>query len=141
MSDDIIFFRTPVEARWGDMDAFGHVNNARYLTWLEQVRLNWLMTLDDSWRGPHSMPILAAAHLDYRRPVVWPAEIEVELICQRLGRSSVTVGHRVIDLAHADGPCCDGHTVLVWVDPANGKPVPLPDVIREAAQTTFPGDS
>jgi len=32
-------FRTPIALRWSDLDAFNHVNNARYLTFLEQARI------------------------------------------------------------------------------------------------------
>lgn len=126
-------FHTAVEVRWGDMDAFNHVNNARYLTYLEQARLAWLGTLDPSWMGPHCMPVMAAAQLNYRRSITWPAAIEVILECNRLGRSSITVGHRIIDREHRHRLYCDGHTVLVWIDPANGESVALPEVIRSAA--------
>ncbi|MGB8633813.1 MAG: thioesterase family protein [Rhodanobacteraceae bacterium] len=128
-------FHTPVEVRWGDMDAYNHVNNARYLTYLEQARLAWLNTLDRSWLGPHCAPVLAAAQVNYRKPITWPASVEVILECQRLGSSSVTVGHRIIDADKPDTLYCDGHTVLVWIDPQAGTPVPLPDVIRKAIQT------
>lgn len=127
-------FRTPVEVRWGDMDAFQHVNNARYLTYLEQARLAWLDTLDKSWMGPHCMPVLAAAQVNYRKPIVWPASVDVALACERIGTSSLTIGHRIIDREKPDTLYCDGHVVLVWIDPEAGTPVPLPRIIRQAAQ-------
>lgn len=127
-------FRTPVEVRWGDMDAYNHVNNARYLTYLEQARLAWLDTLDKNWLGPHCAPVLAAAQVNYRKPITWPASVEVILECQRVGNSSVTVDHYIIDAEAHDTLYCDGHTVLVWIDPTTGKSVPLPDVIRAAVK-------
>lgn len=126
-------FHTPVEVRWGDMDAFNHVNNARYLTYLEHARLAWLATLAPGWHGPHAMPVMAAAHLNYRRPIIWPAAIEVLLDCSAVGTSSITVGHRIIAAGDAGVLHCDGHVVLVWIDPESGTPVPLPAVIRAAA--------
>lgn len=129
-----LMFRTPVEVRWGDMDAYRHVNNARYMTYLEQARLAWLDTLDKSWLGPHCAPVLAAALVNFRKPITWPAAVEVILDCRKVGTSSVTVGHRIVDLKQPDTLYCDGHTVLVWMDPASGKPVPLPDVIRNAVE-------
>lgn len=130
-------FRTTVAIRWGDMDAFKHVNNARYLTYLEQARLAWFDELGDpSWLGPRCAPIMAAAQVNYRKPITWPecSAVEVELVCQRLGHSSVTVGHRIRGAAEPGTLYCDGHVVLVWIDPTSGKPIPLPDVIRQAAR-------
>jgi acyl-CoA thioester hydrolase len=57
----------------------------------------------------------------------------VELFCERLGTSSMTIGHRILDAEHGDRLYGDGHVVMVWMDPATGKPVPLPDAIRTAA--------
>ena len=133
-ADSRLMFRSPVEVRWGDMDAYKHVNNARYLTYLEQARLAWLDTLDKSWLGPHCAPVLAAAQINYRRPITWPAALDVILDCQKVGNSSVTVGHRITDREQPDTLYCDGHTVLVWMDPTTGRPVPLPDVIRNAVE-------
>jgi acyl-CoA thioester hydrolase len=56
----------------------------------------------------------------------------VELFAERIGNSSVTIGHRIVS---ADGAAlhADGHVVMVWVDRASGKPVPLPKIVLDAA--------
>ena len=81
------------------------------------------------------MPVVAAAHVNYRRQLAWPARIAVELEATRIGTTSVTIAHRIV----ADGdPTCvhaDGEVVMVWIDPAAGAPVPLPDAIRLACQS------
>jgi acyl-CoA thioester hydrolase len=78
------------------------------------------------------MPVMAASQVNYRRPIAWPAQLQVQLFCERVGNSSMTIAHRVIDAAHPDQLYCDGHVVMVWMDPASGKPVPLPEAIRTA---------
>lgn len=133
-ADSRLMFRSPVEVRWGDMDAYKHVNNARYLTYLEQARLAWLDTLDKSWLGPNCAPVLAAAQINFRKSITWPASVDVILDCRKVGTSSITVGHQIVDRDTSDTLYCDGHTVLVWMDPATGKPVPLPAVIRKAVE-------
>jgi acyl-CoA thioester hydrolase len=60
--------------QWGDMDALGLVNNARYLTWFESARialLSWAGVLADR---PREMgPILATTTCDFVRPLTFPA--------------------------------------------------------------------
>jgi acyl-CoA thioester hydrolase len=125
-------FVAPISVRWRDLDAFNHVNNANYLTYLEEARLHWLQHVP-GWFDEHSMPVLAASEINYRRPIEWPAQLQVELSCERLGNSSITLAHRIIN---ADDHAClysDGRVVMVWMNPTTGKPVMLPQAIRDAA--------
>ena len=126
-------FSASIDVRWRDLDAFNHVNNSNYLTYLEEARLQWLSHVPGPWFDDHAMPVMAAVQLNYRRPIEWPAQLRVELFCERLGTSSMTIGHRIVDAGHPDLLYADGHVVMVWMDPASGKPVPLPDAIRTAA--------
>ena len=122
----------PLHVRWRDLDAFNHVNNSSYLTFLEESRLQWLRTVPGEWFSAHAMPVMAAVELHYRKPIEWPAEIDVLLSCERLGNSSMTIGNRIV---HRNDHACvyaDGNVVMVWVDPATGASVPLPDAIRKA---------
>lgn len=128
-------FAAVLPVRWRDLDAFNHVNNSNYLTYLEEARLQWLSHVPGPWFDDHSMPVMAAVQLNYRRPIEWPAQLHVELFCERLGTSSMTIGHRILDAEHSDRLYGDGNVVMVWMDPATGKPVPLPEAIREAAGT------
>lgn len=125
-------FIAHIQVRWSDLDAFHHVNNASYLTYLEESRLQWMLTLRD-WHAPSAMPVLAASLLNYRRPIAWPATLHVHLACTRLGRTSVTLAHRIVDAGVPERLYCDGHVVMVWMDPASGRPVPLPATIQAAA--------
>ena len=49
-------FRIPIALRWSDLDAFNHVNNSRYLTFLEQARIEWFETLDAPWMTDEVAP-------------------------------------------------------------------------------------
>ena len=135
---DTPLFVASINVRWRDLDAFNHVNNADYLTYLEESRLQWLQHVRD-WFSETSMPVLAASTLNYRQPIAWPAALRVELRCGRLGNSSMTLAHRIVDADDSSRLYCDGHVVIVWMNPATGKPVPLPAAIRAAA-TSHEGD-
>ncbi|MFC4527645.1 acyl-CoA thioesterase [Dyella halodurans] len=126
-------FVAPISVRWRDLDAFNHVNNANYLTYLEEARLHWLQHVP-GWFDEQSMPVLAASEINYRRPIEWPAQLLVELACERLGNSSVTLAHRIIDADDRDRLYSDGRVVMVWMNPTTGKPVALPQAIRDAAE-------
>ena len=125
-------FRMPIALRWSDLDAFNHVNNARYLTFLEQARIEWFETIGEPWVTEESAPVVASATLNFKRPIEYPAQVFVELFTERLGTSSVTIGHRI---AGVDGTLyCDGNVVAVWVDRRTGKATALPDVVRRASE-------
>ena len=125
-------FRAPIPLRWSDLDAFNHVNNARYLTFIEQARIEWLESMDGPWLTDASAPVVASATIHFRRPIEYPARIFVELFCEKLGNSSVVIGHRI--LAEDGTLHADGSVVAVWVGRADGKPVPLPDAVRRASE-------
>lgn len=122
----------PLHIRWRDLDAFNHVNNSSYLTFLEEARLQWLRTVPGQWFTEHAMPVMAAVELHYRKPITWPAEVDVLLSCQRLGNTSITIGNRIVDRNDANCAYADGNIVMVWVDPPSGAAVPLPEAIRNA---------
>jgi len=127
-----VLFRMPLQLRWRDLDAFDHVNNASFLTFVEEARIRWFASLDRPWITDRVAPLLAAVQMNYRRPIPYPAELAVELTRERAGNTSLTIGHRILDAA--DGTVfADGHAVMVWIDRADGRPVPLPGFLREAA--------
>ncbi len=126
--------RVPMPVRWGDLDAFNHVNNASFLIYAQEARLDWLAGVEGTWRDETMMPVVAAANMNYRRQLAWPARIVVELAAARVGNSSLTIAHRIVA---SDDPRClyaDGEVVMVWVDPAHGRSLPLPAAIRNACQ-------
>ena len=127
-----VLYRHPVTPRLRDLDAFEHVNNSNFLTYLEEARIRWFMGLDKPWVTDAIAPLLAAVQINYKAPIPYPSEIAVELFAERVGNSSVTIGHRIVS---ADGKVlhADGNVVMVWIDRASGRPVPLPDAVREVS--------
>ena len=125
--------RIPISVRWRDMDSMGHVNNAKYIAYLEEARVRWMLTVPGISMQDRIAPVVAANNINYRRPLTWPHDVMVELYVDRLGSSSVTIGHRIVDQIDADVLYSDGSVVVVWMDTQTGKSAPLPEAVRAAS--------
>ena len=132
MSESKVLIRMPIELRWRDLDAFNHVNNSNFMTYLEEARIRWFDTVGEAWVTDETAPLLAAVQMNYKVPIPYPSKIVVELLADRLGNSSVTIGHRIVS---DDGATlhADGHVVMVWIDRKTGRPVALPESVRAKA--------
>lgn len=122
-----------LEVRWGDMDAVGHVNNAKYLTYFEQARIGWLDSLEVVAMNRTRGPVMANASCEFRRAIVHPARLVVEVSVGSPGNSSLPTGYRIRDANDPGIEYAVGASVLVWVDYTTGKTVPVPDEIRALA--------
>ena len=129
----------PMSVRWGDLDAFNHVNNATFLVYAQEARLAWLADVKGVWFDETMMPVVAAAKINFRRQLAWPAQIVVELAATRLGTSSLTIAHRIVDAGDHELVYADGEVVMVWVEPDSGRSVALPAAIRAACQLPSAG--
>lgn len=124
--------RIPITVRWRDMDAMGHVNNSKYISFLEEARVRWMLSVEGISMTDRIAPVVANTNVNYRAPIVWPNDIVVELYVERLGNSSVTIAHRIVDEKDASTLYSDGNVVVVWMDTQTGRSAPLPDAVRNA---------
>ncbi len=123
---------------WGDLDALGHVNNARYFGWLEEGRLAYLrlIGIDLSPDAPQK-PVLASTSMDFLRPVFWPDTVRVEGKTTRLGRTSLTMDYRVTSLGQ-QAVVATGSAVLVLLASSTNRPALIPDTLRDAIRRLDP---
>jgi acyl-CoA thioester hydrolase len=128
----VALIRVPMPVRWRDLDAFNHVNNSQYLSYLEEARLQWMLSVPGQGLEDHVAPVVAAANLNYRRPIEWPAEVAIELFVERMGNTSLSIGHRIVDARDPGVLYCDGQVVMVWIDRGSGRAAPLPEAVRTA---------
>ena len=121
----------PMEVRWGDMDAFGHLNNAKYFTYCESARIRYFQEigLGQLTKTPKVAPVVVAASCNFRRQVRFPADLEVGVRASRLGTSSSDLEYGIFR-AGTDELAADGTSVVVWVDYRLEKAAPLPDDVR-----------
>ncbi|MEM7053670.1 MAG: thioesterase family protein [Pseudomonadota bacterium] len=130
-------FSIELDVRWGDMDAFGHVNNAAYLSYLEQVRTLWLKHVGCGLNDFDSGPVVANINLNYRQVLNWPERLKVTLRPESPGRSSMKLHSEILAVAEEKGArpmlYADGTVTIVWIDKKTGESVPLPSAIRQQA--------
>lgn len=129
-------FRCSPELRWSDQDMQGHVNNARILTLVEEVRVRWLHDADFEEFAEHPR-FVAHQAIDYLAPVLYGPELVMEAWVGAIGRTSYTLHTRGFQNG---APVFDSDVVLVSVDPSTHKPVPV-DEEERAFLATYMEDS
>lgn len=123
----------PLDVQWGDMDALGHVNNARYFTWFETARIALFEAIGLASTGGDLEvgPILAKIECTFREPLHYPDRI---LACCRvasLGNTSFVVSHAVVRQADPDRIVAIGDGIGVLLNYRTGAKIPIPDAMRE----------
>ena len=118
--------RTTLQVRFRDIDAFGHVNNAVFFSFVELARLEYVLEALQSDQPFDRLPlILARVELDFRSPIAFGEEVVVETRVDRIGRTSIDMTHRMT--AGPEGRLVgDVQSVLVTYDYAAARPMPVP---------------
>ena len=116
--------------RWGDMDALGHVNNAQYLRYFEESRVDWTQRNGLRLHNEGEGMILLKASVTYKKPVVYPATVTVTLFAGAIGRTSLQMINELTVAGDAT-PAAIGEFVIVWFDYTQQKPAPVPQRLRD----------
>ena len=115
------------------MDALGHVNNTRYLTWFESARIALFTRIGLATVAPLTVgPILATTTCDFLRPVVFPARLCVGVRVTAIGQTSVTMDYEVRDAAAPATLYARGTSVVVILNYSTMEKVRVPDDVRAA---------
>ncbi len=127
--------RKTLQVRWGDLDALNHVNNTRFLRYIEEVRVDWFESLAFGWAEDGIGPVVANININFRRPILWPATLCVDLQARWSGGKSIVLMHEIRDRDDPSILYGDAEVTVVWVDYDAGKTVPLPPAIRRGFAT------
>ena len=122
-------FFLELASRWGDMDALGHVNNAKFFTYDESVRLDYFQQLmrDDAKFWKDYGLILAHIEADFIAQLKPPAKLDLGFRIAKIGRTSLGTeaamfrGEQLVAVTRG---------VLVWFDYRAGTPLPVPDDVK-----------
>jgi acyl-CoA thioester hydrolase len=131
-----------VEVRLSDTDAMGHVNNARYLTYVEIARVAYYErvtgnALPIGAHGAEEGMILAEIRMTYRSPAFYGETLTIETRVERIGRTSFAMVHRMTAPESRYGRArliAVADSVLVAYDYQDERPIPVPDEWRSAME-------
>ena len=120
-----------IPIRWGDQDAYGHVNNTLYFRFMEKARCEWLTELDHEIVPVGHSPVIINAGATFLQPLNYPGTVEVKMFAGQIGRSSFPTDYE-LRLVGDDTLYATGSAKVVWMDHETGKSVAVPDNVREA---------
>jgi acyl-CoA thioester hydrolase len=123
-------FEKRIEIRWSDLDASQHVNNAVYLSYLEEVRTGWLGAALRN-HGAVNDFVLAHVEIDFKRELTLD-DVAVVARCMlaRVGNASIRTTEEI--LTEGGELAASAEAVIVARDPATGASRPLDDAERAA---------
>ena len=131
-------YDTVLSMRWGDMDAFAHLNNTLYGRYFEEARVRWLVEMRNSMQEGGTGPVVANVFTNFYRQLEYPAQLRVRLFVNGVGRSSCDMWMTIEHDGQPDIVVADGGCTMVWVDYAAGKAVALPDWVRDSVLAVLP---
>lgn len=124
-----LFYSCELPVRWGDMDAYGHVNNTLYFRYFEEARFQLMKDKNIPAHGD-SHPVVVTIGCTFLRPIFHPDHLRVDIYLADPGRSSFMIYYKIITASHPDSPSAEGYSKVVWVSSDTGKSVALPDNVR-----------
>lgn len=127
---DYPYFET-LPTRWADNDMYGHVNNVVYYAYFDTV-VNRLL-INKGWLNPLEdkvIAVVAETQCRFFASVAYPQILEIGLLVERVGNSSVTYRLGVFKQDSVE-PAAQGRFVHVYVDSQTRQPVAIPAAVRQ----------
>jgi len=117
--------------QWGEMDAYGHVNNAVLFRYFESARIAYLERCGfiDSMERDRIGAILHSTACRFRLPLFYPDTVQVAARATDVGRDRFTMEYRVVSL-DKDAVAAEGEGIIVAYDYARARKTDLPPAVR-----------
>lgn len=126
--------RQLITTRWADQDAYGHVNNVIYFSYVDTAVNSYLMEATGlDTRELEAIGVVVEAQCKFRRELHYPGDVVVGIGVTRVGNSSITYELGIFQ-GDEQAPAAIAKFVHVYVDHATRKSTPIPDQIREAVE-------
>lgn len=116
-----------------DIDVIGHVNNAKYLEYMEWARFDWIwqqgFTLDELKRRS-VMPVVVNININYRKELKMLEKVQVRTSAIKVGEKSFVIRHELYN--QKEELVADGDVTMVMIDANTRRSTALPAELREA---------
>jgi acyl-CoA thioester hydrolase len=127
---------TKVQVRFSDLDAMGHVNNAKFFTYMEQGRVAYFKKIPEldfmaHTGNPGASVILASIQCDFLAPALLDEILNVGVRITSLGRSRIEMDYKIWKEDNQKD-VAKGKSTLVYYDYRTGKSLPLPDSLKQS---------
>ena len=126
LSDYPIIHIQPVA--WGDMDAFGHVNNVLYYRYMESARIRYMDELNIFKHDVYT--VVASNQCKYIRPVFYPDQLKIGARVEEMRNSALRMSY-LLWSEQQQAIVALGEAVMVCVDKENMLKLPIPEIIRQ----------
>jgi acyl-CoA thioester hydrolase len=135
-------YRHPIEVRYGDTDALGHVNNAVYLSYFEAARAGYYAAVTGRPFGTGTeaerhLFVIAEACVRYRAPAFFGESLVCEAGVTWVSRSAFGIAYRLLAEGGPIAPArtiAEGETVQVMIDAATERAARVPTALRAAIE-------
>lgn len=122
-------FKEEIKVRFADLDAYGHVNNATFFTYLETARTNTFLSTFNNLMEKGILLIVVKAECSYLKPITLIDRVFVEFGITSKGKTSFVIEYEInngksVTFATAS-------TTMVCLDKNSGKPVKVPGELEE----------
>ena len=120
------------DVRWGDMDAFAHVNNTVYFKYFEDARIEFFNRYGISrYLVEHNIgPILAATHCNFKLPLTYPDRIHIGMKFSVLSPKKINTEYAVYS-EKLDAIVAQGEGLLVYYDYNQLASCEIPDGVQQ----------
>ena len=123
-------YKTAIAVRFADIDAFGHVNNAVYLTYFEIARSSYWDEVVH-WDWTQMGIIIGRAEINYLKPIELNDRVLAYVRTSRVGNSSFDVDYALVKIVNGEEVLCTtGSTSCVTFDYRLNASAAIPDAHR-----------
>jgi acyl-CoA thioester hydrolase len=124
-----VIFSTHISIRWGDMDAYGHVNNTLYLRFMEEARIQLLLQMGYSLDNDQEGPVVINIQSTFLQPVIYPDTLTIDCYAAEPGNSSFMTYYKLYS-QQQNSLVCEGSAKVVWINKKTNRSSPLPTSLR-----------
>lgn len=128
-----------IPVAWGEMDAFGHVNNVQYLRYFETSRIRYFEEMFSVMGFDKDVkPVVAKISCEYKKPVTYPDKLNLKVWIEKLGNASMTMACEM----HSPklGLAARAECVIVMFDFAKNCPARISEELRQKIQALDSGE-
>ena len=127
-------YKIEIDPRFKDTDALGHINNASFITWIEEARKPVFREFNSKLSIEKWNLIIARVEMDFLAQCYYGKKVTINSFIEKIGTSSFTLCH---DILQENTTVARGRSILVHFDYNENKSVPIPEEIKQSLKKWF----